>query len=100
MPYKLLLGGYRSTFAVISFDDSPARIKLVKESPAPENPSWIEPSASAAQKSTDGSQILYSLSEGEDGLAFGLELKGDEVTVTQKRKTNGGPAHGKPFYPV
>ncbi|KAK1926862.1 Lactonase, 7-bladed beta-propeller-domain-containing protein [Papiliotrema laurentii] len=95
MTYRLLLGGYRSTIALITFEASPSKIKLVSESPAPKNASWIQPAVSHASKGDKGAQILYSLSEEEKGFAFGIELKDDKVEVTQQRETNGGPAHGK-----
>ncbi len=93
MTYNLLAGGYRNTFAYLSFEPSSAKLKLVSESPSPENASWIEASTT---KFKAPSRVLYSLSEdAEKGVAVSLELKGEEVKITQERKTNGAPAHSE-----
>jgi len=85
--YNLLLGGYRDDYTYVSFEPSTAKIKVIKETPAPKKAAWIEPSIK-----TKGS--YFSLSE-EDGLAFSLKLSEDgSVEVGGERKTNGGPAHG------
>ena len=87
MAHKLILGGYRDSIAVASFDPLQQTLKVLKENKAPKATAWIEPS-------TGDSNTFYSLSE-EDGVAFGITLDGDKVTTTQQRPTNGGPAHSE-----
>lgn len=94
--YNLLLGGYRSTFAYVSFDPSTAKLKVVEESPAPENASWIEAPLDPVVKTKEGHKVLYSISENEKGTAYSIVLKDDgKVEVGNQRQTNGGPAHGE-----
>ncbi|TYJ56647.1 hypothetical protein B9479_002577 [Cryptococcus floricola] len=88
--YTLLVSGYRTDFSLVAFDSSTRDIKVLSDSPAPENASWVEP---AAKKSIDGSRIVYSLSEAEKGKALSLVVKGDKVTVTSERDTLGGSCH-------
>ncbi|ODN83216.1 hypothetical protein L202_01401 [Cryptococcus amylolentus CBS 6039] len=88
--YTLLVSGYRKYFSLVAFDPSTRGIKVLSDSPAPENASWVEP---AAKKSTDGSRIVYSLSEAEKGKALSLVVKDDKVTVTSERDTLGGSCH-------
>ena len=95
MTYSLLLGGYRSSISLASFDPSTAKLKLLSDSRAPKNASWIEAASTPATKSADGNQVFYSLSEDEKGVAFGLELNGEQVHFTQERVTHGIPAHGE-----
>ncbi|EIW69401.1 hypothetical protein TREMEDRAFT_30617 [Tremella mesenterica DSM 1558] len=84
--YTLVAGGYRSSIALLQFEPSTAKLKLVSESETPENPSWVE-------KSKVKSGVLYSLSENDDGLALSLALRDDKIIVTGQRKTYGGATH-------
>lgn len=91
MTYQLLAGGYRDTVTLFSFEASPSKIKVISDSPAPQNASWLEPST----QSTDAGRVVYSLSEDEkEGKGLSLIVKGDKVEVTAERMTNGAPAHG------
>lgn len=93
MTYQLLAGGYRDSFSLLSFESASAKLKLVSDSPAPKNASWLEPSPKS--QGTDG-RVVYSLSEDEEaGAGLSLLIKGDKVEVTGKRMTNGAPAHGE-----
>jgi hypothetical protein len=84
--YNLLLSGYRDTYSYVSFEPSTAKIKVIKDTPAPKKAAWLEPSLT--KKGT-----YFSISE-EDGLAFSLGLEEDGTVKTGgERKTNGGPAH-------
>lgn len=94
-PYNLLLAGYRSTFAYTSFDPSTAKLKVISESPAPENASWVEAPLDPVLKTDNGDKVLYSISENEKGTAYAITLKGDKVEVGNQRGTNGGPAHSE-----
>jgi len=106
MTYSLLAGGYRKTFARLTFDPASATIKVVGEPPAPPNASWLE---CAAAKQSGGAQTVYASSrpdgltiytlseEPKGGLAVSLEVTGDDVKVTSERHTNGGPAHVHPM---
>lgn len=82
MSYKLLVGGYRPSIAVLAFDPSSRHLEIESDSPAPENPSWI----------TTSKSDIYSISEAEGGSVLKLNL-GDGVTVTKDAKTNGAPCH-------
>lgn len=97
MSYNLLAGGYRDTYASLTFEPTSAKLKIGKISPGPKNGSWIEP---AATKSTGVSSVLYSLSEDpKTGAAVSLELKGEDIKVTSERSTGGAPAHSRWFGP-
>jgi hypothetical protein len=88
--YHLLVSGYRPNFSYLSFEPSTAKIKVLKDSPAPSKAGWLEQSIT-----TPG--VYYSLKEDpEDGEA--VSIKVDEegtVEITGRRKTNGAPAHSK-----
>ncbi|WVQ78407.1 hypothetical protein IAT38_000493 [Cryptococcus sp. DSM 104549] len=94
MTYSLLVGGYRPSYSILSFDPSASsqNIKLLSDSAAPENASWIEPTRN--KKLED---VLYSISEAGDGKAVSLKLGGEgagrKVEVTAERGTGGGPCH-------
>lgn len=93
MSYNLLAGGYRDNYAYLTFESTSAKLKVGKISPGVKNGTWIEPSAT---KSNGPASVLYSLSEDSNtGAAVSLELKGEAVSVTSKRETRGGPAHGE-----
>lgn len=88
--YKILLGGYRESILVTSFEPSTAKFKTLSETKTPNCPSWIEKSLAK------GSNVFHCVSESEKtpGLAFSFVLKGDEVKVTEQKETKGIPAHG------
>ncbi|WWD16055.1 hypothetical protein CI109_100480 [Kwoniella shandongensis] len=90
--YSILVGGYRPTFGLITFEPSTAKIKVVSESKAPEKASWIETSATK-NGPLASSRILYTLSEVDKGLAVSLKLTNDNVEITGERETHGSPAH-------
>ena len=92
MSYHLLAGGYRTSFALLSFEPSTAKLKVESEPPSPKNASWIEPSST---KSKGTEKVLYSLSEEPDKrMVVSLTLEGEDVEITEKRATHGVPAHG------
>ena len=92
MSYHLVAGGYRESFALLSFDPSTAKLKVESEPPSPKNASWIEPSST---KSQGTQKVMYSLSEEPDGkVVVSLTLEGKDVNITEKRATHGVPAHG------
>ncbi|KAL7422133.1 hypothetical protein Q5752_002776 [Cryptotrichosporon argae] len=111
MTYHLVAGGYRKSIALLSFEPSTAKIKVVSESPTPENPSWVELAGGKSQayaptepvsvyslkrelyRPGGSPKTLFSLSEAENGAALSLELKDEKLTVTGERATSGGPAH-------
>lgn len=104
MTYRLLAGGYRKTFALLEFDPSTAKLKLVAEPPSPPNPSWIEHAAKGADTGAlftaarpDGLSLFTLSEEPKGGTIASLQLKGDTVEVTSERHTNGGPAHVHPM---
>lgn len=90
--YTLLVGGYRPNYSLISFDPTSAQLKVISDSPAPEDASWVEPASLSEEK--DGSRIIYSLSESK-GKAVSLKVEGEKVTVVSERDTHGGSCHGK-----
>lgn len=89
MVYHLLAGGYRETFASLTFDPFTAKLKVISESKSPKNASWVE-------RSVKQPTVAYTLSEDEDGQAASLEIdkESGDVKITRQRATNGGPAHG------
>jgi hypothetical protein len=89
--YKILLGGYRESILVTSFEPSTAKFKTLSETKTPNCPSWIEKSLAK------GSNVFHCVSESEKtpGLAFSFVLEGDEVKVTEQKETKGIPAHGE-----
>lgn len=89
--YKILLGGYRESILVTSFEPSTAKFKTLSETKTPNCPSWIEKSLAK------GSNVFHCVSESEKtpGLAFSFVLQGDEVKVTEQKETKGIPAHGE-----
>ena len=93
MSYHIVVGGYRETFALLSFDSSNAKLKVASTSPSPKNASWIE---SSPLKSSNGSRVLYTVAENPDkGLAASLEIKGEKISITAQRETHGVPAHSE-----
>ena len=93
--YNLLLGGYGSHISYASFDPSTAQIKVHKESPCPDAPSWLDPYVPLPTlKTASGGHAFYSIAEIEKGQAVSLELKGQEVKVTGTLDLKGSPAHG------
>jgi hypothetical protein len=86
--YHILASGYRPDYSYLSFEPATAKIKVVKDSPAPKKAAWIEPG------NTPG--VYYSIKEDSDGEVVCLKLDEEgEVEITGTRKTNGGPAHGE-----
>ncbi|KAK8869679.1 hypothetical protein IAR55_000247 [Kwoniella newhampshirensis] len=91
--YSFLVGGYRPTLGLVSFDPATAKIKVVSESKAPEKASWIEIAPSKAG-SLASSKVLYTISELDKvGKAVSLKLTDDKVEITGERETQGSPAH-------
>lgn len=88
--YTLLVGGYRPNYSLISFEPTSAQLKVISDSPAPEDASWVEPASLSEEK--DGSRIIYSLSESK-GKAVSLKVEGEKVTVVSERDTHGGSCH-------
>ena len=94
--YNILMGGYGPHVSYVTFDPSTAKIKVLKESPTPSKPSWIDPCVPlSALKVSGGGQAFYTISEVDDGTAVSLELNGEEAKVTGKVKAHGSPAHGE-----
>lgn len=91
--YNLVLGGYRDTVPLVSFDPSSAKIKVVAEVPGPEAPSWVE---SAVKPASADKRVVYLVSENEkEGAVVSVTLSGDKMDVTSKRKTRGAPCHSE-----
>jgi len=91
MTYHIIAGGYRETFALLSFKPSTAKLKVASTSPSPKNASWVEPSSTKAK---GASRVLYSLAEDpEKGVAASLEMTGEDIKITGQRETGGVPAH-------
>ncbi|WWC60726.1 uncharacterized protein I303_103302 [Kwoniella dejecticola CBS 10117] len=91
MTYRLLAAGDRPTYAVLEFNPSSSSLKILKESPAPPNSSWLEHPAIKLDNSSG--QVVYADSE-DDGLVFTLVIKEDgDTETTSERKTHGGTAH-------
>lgn len=94
MMYNLVLGGYRDTIPLVSFDPSTAKIKVVSETPAPEAPSWVEAAVKPAKG--DDLRVIYCVSENEkEGEVCSVTLRADKMEITSRRKTRGAPCHSR-----
>ncbi|KAK4686675.1 6-phosphogluconolactonase, partial [Tremellales sp. Uapishka_1] len=88
MSYTLIAGGYRPTFALLSFDPATAKLKTLSESKAPSNGSWIE---TAHPKFPN---VFYAVSEEESaGTVVSLKKDGESLSITATRTAGDGPAH-------
>ncbi|KAL7418649.1 hypothetical protein Q5752_006332 [Cryptotrichosporon argae] len=85
MVLHLLAGAYRPKISLLAFTP-PSTLDVVSHSATPANPSWVEVGPRAAA-------YVNGHANEDDGLALSLELDGDRLTVTGRRKTGGSPAH-------